>query len=86
VALAKVAEVGGRPIWAGDVRSILIGPPSERWDQAVLVEYPSRSAFQHVIAMPDYQAGVVHRTAALEDSRLVATVARSLPAGVSTAS
>ena len=50
-----------------------IGPAEESWDEALLVEYPSRSAFATMVSDPDYQAAAVHRTAALADSRLIAT-------------
>jgi uncharacterized protein (DUF1330 family) len=76
VALRTVAEVGARPVWLGEVASTLIAPAGEAWDDAVLVEYPSRKAFLDMIARPDYQAASVHRSAALEDSRLVATRSR----------
>ena len=81
VALQKVQEVGGRPIWGGAVSHALIAPPGERWDEAVLVEYPERSAFLRMVGMPDYQACAVHRTAALADSRLIATRAHPAAAG-----
>lgn len=73
VAVAKVAEVGGRLLWLANVLATVIGPDGEEWDDAVLVEYPSRQAFLRMVAMPDYQAVSFHRTAALEDSRLIAT-------------
>jgi len=73
VALTKVNEVGGRPVWMGAVKGVLIGPNDERWDDAVLVEYPSRAAFLRMISQPEYQAVAPHRTAALEDSRLIVT-------------
>jgi len=70
-ALAAVAKVGGRPIWGADAHQVVIGPETERWDQAFLVRYPSRAKFLEMVADPDYQAIVPHRTAALEDSRLI---------------
>jgi uncharacterized protein (DUF1330 family) len=70
-ALAAVGRVGGRPIWGADAHQIVIGPEAERWDQAFLVRYPSRAKFLEMVADPDYQAIVPHRTAALEDSRLI---------------
>jgi uncharacterized protein (DUF1330 family) len=72
-ALRCMTSVGGRPIWRGRVGYTVIAPPGERWDEAVLVEYPSRSAFERMINNPEYQAGLVHRTAGLEDTRLIAT-------------
>ena len=77
VALQKVASVGGRLVWMGRVAASVIAPEGEEWHDAVLVEYPSRKAFLAMIALPDYQAAAVHRTAALEDSRLIATHAQT---------
>jgi uncharacterized protein (DUF1330 family) len=70
-ALAALARIGGRPIWAAEAREVVIGPDSERWDRALLVHYPSRAKFIEMQMDPDYQAILPHRTAALEDSRLI---------------
>jgi uncharacterized protein (DUF1330 family) len=78
VALVKVREVGGEPIFMSQVRGRLIAPPEEHWDEVLLVRYPSVQAFAAMLAMPDYRAATVHRTAALEDARLIATVERSI--------
>jgi len=67
--------VGGRPVWRGQVRTSLVGPLDERWDEAIIVAYPARSAFERMLGTPEYQAAVPLRTAALEDSRLLAAVA-----------
>lgn len=74
VAAAEIARAGGRLVWLGAAQATLIGPPDEAWDDAVLVEYPSRRAFIQMVSRPEYLRGAPHRTAALEDSRLVATV------------
>lgn len=74
-AMKYLAQVGGRPIWRGQARFTVIAPADEKWDEAILVEYPSRRSFERMIANPGYLAGVHHRTAALDDSRLIATVA-----------
>jgi uncharacterized protein (DUF1330 family) len=73
-AMKYLAEVGGRPIWRGQARLAVIAPADELWDEAILVEYPSRSAFERMIANDGYQSGLYLRTAALDDSRLIATV------------
>jgi uncharacterized protein (DUF1330 family) len=73
VAVQRVASVGGRMLWMGRVLFAVIAPESEQWDDAALVEYPSRRAFIEMVSQPEYQAAVAHRTAALEDSRLIAT-------------
>jgi uncharacterized protein (DUF1330 family) len=39
-----------------------------------MVEYPSRAAFLEMVADADYQELSKHRTAALEDSRLIQSV------------
>ena len=72
VATRTVAEVGGSLVWLGAVRATVIAPEHETWDDAVLVQYPSRKAFLDMIARADYQAAAPHRTAALADSRLIA--------------
>ncbi len=73
VAIKTIAAVGGRMVWMGSVQATVIGPAGEEWDDAVLVEYPSRKAFLGMVAQADYLAAAPHRTAALEDSRLIAT-------------
>lgn len=72
-AMPYVNEIGAKVVWLGQVLAGVIGPPDERWDDALLVEYPSFGALQALFANPAYQAVVFHRTAALEDSRLIAT-------------
>jgi uncharacterized protein (DUF1330 family) len=74
-AMKFLAKVGGRPIWRGEARFAVIAPAGEQWDEAILVEYPSRNAFERMIGNADYQAGLYRRTAALDDSRLIATIA-----------
>lgn len=72
VASAHVAELGGEVVWAGEAQAMLIAPPDEDWDTTLLVRYPDRDAFLALTAIPEYQDVVVHRTAALVDSRLIA--------------
>lgn len=73
VAMEKLAVVGARIAWAGGVDGCVIAPSDESWDDVALVEYPSREAMLEMISMPDYQAATVHRTAGLENTRLIAT-------------
>ncbi len=73
VAGQMVARYGGGMVAGGPARATVIGPESERWDDFVLVRYPSRKAFFDMISDPEYQACVHHRSAALADSRLIAT-------------
>ena len=57
----------------GAGRASVIAPEGETWDEVLLVQYPFGQAFLNMVQMPDYQAATVHRTAALADSRLIAT-------------
>lgn len=75
VALRNVAEVGGELFYLGQVAVSVIAPAGEEWDDVALVRYPSRRAFIEMIGRADYQAGALHRSAALADSRLIATQA-----------
>ncbi|HSD10293.1 MAG TPA: DUF1330 domain-containing protein [Candidatus Binatia bacterium] len=68
-----LAEVGAKILWRGSVKQTVIGPESEEWDEALLVQYPSRKAFLTMVGRADYQRAAVHRSAALADSRLIAT-------------
>jgi uncharacterized protein (DUF1330 family) len=72
--LPLLAGVGARIRWRGDAKAVVIGPDDEHWDEALLVEYPSRSAFVAMVTSDDYRAIMHHRTAALSDSRLIATM------------
>ncbi|MYM63934.1 DUF1330 domain-containing protein [Pseudomaricurvus sp. HS19] len=66
--------VGGEVIWYGDARATVIGPQDECWDQVLMVRYPDLQAFMSLITGSDYAAAVKHRMAALQDSRLIATL------------
>ena len=74
-----LAGVGGRPVFVGLARQSLIAPEGEAWDQAILVEYPSRKAFIEMTTSAAYLAVAHHRTAALADSRLIATSGAVIP-------
>jgi len=62
---------GGRLLFYGRGGPFLIGPSTERWDAAMLVEQSSPAAFMAFASNLAYLAGIGHRTAALEDSRLL---------------
>ena len=66
--------VGGRIVWRGSFELMLIGPQdAEQWDLCFIAEYPSVDAFVSMVKNPDYQKAVIHRQAAVEDSRLIRT-------------
>ena len=68
---ALFAKLGGRQIWAGKPELVLTGPTVERWDLAFIAEYPNAGAFFAMVTDPDYREFVKHRTAAVDDSRLI---------------
>jgi uncharacterized protein (DUF1330 family) len=69
-----LAAVGGELRFVGAGGFNLIGPSEERWDLAFLVRYESLQAFMAMAQNPEYLAGTGHRSAALEDSRLLPIV------------
>ncbi|RUL72250.1 DUF1330 domain-containing protein [Dyella choica] len=69
--LPYLRESGGELLWLGDGGHFLIGPPDERWDMAMLVRQHSVASFMAFASHQAYLAGIGHRTAALEDSRLL---------------
>jgi hypothetical protein len=72
-ALAPVFEaLRARQVWAGKPQVMVTGPRSEAWDLAFIAEYPTSQAFIDMVRDPHYREHVVpHRTAAVEDSRLL---------------
>lgn len=69
--------VEARVLWQASAHCAVIAPEGEEWDEMLLVEYPTVGAFLSMLQSPEYQAITVHRSAALEDSRLIATVRNS---------
>jgi uncharacterized protein (DUF1330 family) len=64
-------RVGGEIIWRGKPECMIIGPLEEAWDIAFIARYPNASAFLAMITDADYKQVVVHRQAAVLDSRLI---------------
>jgi len=71
-AIRFITGLGGEVVWRGSGKAVLIGEPGERWDTAILVRYPSKAAFLQMLSLSLNEAITFHRTAALEDSRLIA--------------
>ncbi len=69
--LPFLAESGGALLFLGEGGPFLIGPTGERWDRALLVKQSSVQSFMAFAAHDGYLAGLGHRTAAVEDSRLL---------------
>jgi len=77
--LPFLAGSGGALLFLGAGGPFLIGPEEERWDRAMLVRQSSVAAFMGFAAHGPYLAGLGHRTAAVEDSRLLPLVEAVLP-------
>jgi uncharacterized protein (DUF1330 family) len=71
-----IEGVGGKVLFIGAALATVIGPEAERWDEIFLVQYPSRRAFVDMIASTQYRSIAFHRSAALQDSRLIAAHAK----------
>lgn len=69
----ELKKVGSRIIYYGKGKHFLIGPETEKWDAVLLVEHQSVSKFMEFAQNKVYLKYAGHRTAALEDSRLLPT-------------
>ncbi|WP_170417860.1 DUF1330 domain-containing protein [Ruegeria arenilitoris] len=68
-----IARLGASIIWRGTFQTTLIGPQGEAWDEMFIARYPSAHAFLEMVTDPAYRAAVIHRQAAVADSRLIRT-------------
>lgn len=77
-----LAKVGGKLLWQGKADQYLIGGEADRWDEVLLVEYPSRAAFIQMTQLPEFQEVQKDRLAALERTVLIASTTErtSVPA------
>jgi hypothetical protein len=69
--LPLLRESGGDVMFFGAGGRFLIGPENERWDLAMLVRQSSVASFLAFASHDAYLAGLGHRMAAIEDSRLL---------------
>jgi hypothetical protein len=65
---------GGSVTFLASAGHNLVGPPDERWDLVMAVKQASVQDFLAFASDEAYVAGVCHRTAAVEDSRLIPMV------------
>ncbi|MBD3768991.1 MAG: DUF1330 domain-containing protein [Rhodobacterales bacterium] len=79
--LPYLEQSGGRLDFLAEGGSWLIGPEDERWDLALLVRQKDMETFFAFEQDPDYMKILGHRTAAVEDSRLLPLA--ELPTGQS---
>jgi len=69
--LPFLKDSGGEILFMGEGGSYLIGPTDERWDAVLLIKQNSVESFLAFESNQEYLKGIGHRTAALEDSRLL---------------
>jgi hypothetical protein len=72
--LPYLEKSGGKLLFLGKGGGFLIGPSEERWDAVILVRQRSVNDFMAFASNPEYLAGMGHRIAALEDTRLLPLV------------
>jgi hypothetical protein len=72
--LPHLEASGGELIFLGSGGPWFIGPADERWDMAMLVKQLSLETFAAWAADEAYLNGMGHRTAAIEDARLLPLV------------
>ena len=70
--MPALVRSGGRPAFYGRCGVLLDGPSGERWDEVVIVYYPSRECFERFLGSDEFRAASRYRSAALADARLIA--------------
>ncbi|WP_020618966.1 hypothetical protein [Paenibacillus daejeonensis] len=69
--LPYLRESGGDMMFLGTGGAFLIGPEDERWDFVMLIRQSNVQSFLAFSSHQEYLSGIGHRTAAIEDSRLL---------------
>lgn len=70
-ALPLLKKIGSDILFFGQGGYFLFGPETERWDKVLLVRHQSVKMFMGLAGDAVYQQIAGHRTAALQDSRLL---------------
>lgn len=69
-----IRRLGGGLVSFAHVGMPISAAPGEHWDDVMLIEYPSFKAVAELLATSEYERQLVHRIAALADTRVFATV------------
>lgn len=69
--LPHLSKAGSRIVFYGRSDAFLIGPENESWDAVLLVEHESVEKFMAFAQHKEYLKTAGHRSAALQDSRLL---------------
>jgi hypothetical protein len=78
--LPFLRQSGGDVLFLGAGGEFLIGPEDQRWDLVMLIRQSSVKSFLAFASHQEYLAGIGHRTAAIEDSRLLPIIELMKPA------
>ena len=71
----RVTSAGGRLVFSGAVRHLVLGDVEDMWDEVMVVEFPAKETFVDVISSPQMAEWGVHRRAGLAGQLLIATTA-----------
>ena len=75
--LPQLLRRSAGPVFMADALPAVVGaashPLSQRWDEVLLVRYPSRAAMLDMLRDPEYQRGLPHRERGLARAGLIAT-------------
>lgn len=75
-----LAEAGAAVLYQGEVAAgLVVADDDVAWDEVLCVRYPTRRAFLAMVSSERYREAVGYRTAALADSRLIATAPAGRP-------
>ena len=77
--MPEIKKAGSRVLFYGSSKNFVIGPEAEVWDAVLLVEHESVIKFMEFAQNEDYLKTAGHRTAALDDSRLLPISENILP-------
>ena len=69
-----VMEAGGKLVYVGKVRGLLVGGGDAQWDQVAIMMYPSFKVMAAITGSPAYADIHVHREAGLAGQVLIETV------------
>ena len=61
-----LTKVGGKIIFWGKVKGLLLGEVEELWDQVAIAQYPNKTAMITMFTNEDYLVSEKHRSAGLE--------------------
>ncbi len=69
----RVTSAGGRLVFSGVVRHLVLGEVEGIWDEILAVEFPSKETFVEAISSPEIAKWGAHRRAGLAGQLLIAT-------------